>query len=173
MTECNYRSRLSAYHDGELAPQPARELERHIESCPACTAELAELRNVSALFAVFSEERMSRAALARAHDAVEGNAQPSLLRIAGLLAGLAASAMVIGTAWLWETPASPKLHHGPFVVVPTAPKDPQWLLVATTLRADPLPREVGQNRTQIVSEPAVANAGEYADWMLKELGSGQ
>jgi anti-sigma factor RsiW len=170
MTECNYRSRLSAYHDGELAPQPARELERHIESCPACMAELAELRNISGLFAVFSEERMSRAALAGAHDAVEGDAQPSLLRIAGLLAGLAASAMVIGTAWLSETPAMPKPHHGPIAIVSPAPKDPQWLLVATTLRADPLPREVGDNRTQIVSEPAVADA---AEWMLKNLGSGQ
>jgi anti-sigma factor RsiW len=170
MTECNYRSQLDAYHDGELAPQPAREFERHIESCPACTAELAELRNVSGLFAVFLEERMSRAALTRVHDAVEGNAQPSLLRIAGLLAGLAASTMVIGTAWLWETPASPKPPHGTVAIVPAAPKDPQWLLVATTLRADPLPREVGDDRTQIVSEPAVADA---AEWMLKNLGSGQ
>ena len=171
MTECNYRSRLGAYHDGELAPQPARELERHIESCPACTAELAELRNMSGLFTVFSDERMSRAALARAHNAVEREGtQPSLLRIAGLLAGLAASAMVIGSAWLWETPARPKPSHGPFAIVPTAPKDPQWLLVATTLRADPLPREMGDDRTQIVSEPAVADA---AEWMLKNLGSGQ
>jgi anti-sigma factor RsiW len=165
MMDCKNRSQLGAYHDGELPADAARELARHLESCPACAAELAGLQSASELFSVFTQERMSRAALARAHEAVERDAQPSLLRIAGLLAGLAASAMVIGSAWLWEAPTAHKGHSGPLVYVQSADKDPQWLLVATTLRVDPLPQEIGNNRTQIVSEPAVATA----EWILNNL----
>jgi anti-sigma factor (TIGR02949 family) len=38
MTHEEMRLQLDAYVDGELAPQDARELERHLEGCPECAA---------------------------------------------------------------------------------------------------------------------------------------
>lgn len=38
--------RLSAYLDGELVAEDAARVERHLESCPSCRAELAGLRRV-------------------------------------------------------------------------------------------------------------------------------
>ncbi|HWE93923.1 MAG TPA: zf-HC2 domain-containing protein [Tepidisphaeraceae bacterium] len=173
MTDCTYHSRLSAYHDGELPSEAAREVESHVSACPACAAELAEIREVSDLFTEFAPQRMSRAALARTHDAVEGDSQPRLLRIAGVLAGLAASAMVIGSAWLWETP-TPASHPTKIVRIGTretaVAKAPEWEMVAMTLRADPLPVQTGVAQPEIVSEPAVADA---VDWHLKFLGNGR
>jgi anti-sigma factor RsiW len=175
MTDCTYHSRLSAYYDGELPSEAAREVESHVRACPACAAELAEIREVSELFTEFAPQRMSRAALARTHDAVEGDSQPRLLRIAGLLAGLAASAMVIGSAWLWETPtpAPPSKAYVHTGTKGTAvAKAPEWEMVAMTLRADPLPVHAGGAQPEIVSEPAVA-LQDTTDWMLKNLGSGK
>ena len=36
MPDCNFQSRLSAYHDGELDAETAAELKRHLPSCAAC-----------------------------------------------------------------------------------------------------------------------------------------
>lgn len=43
-----WTDRLSDYLDGELEPAERAELERHLASCGACTATLAELREVVA-----------------------------------------------------------------------------------------------------------------------------
>jgi anti-sigma factor RsiW len=40
------RLRLSAYQDGELSVLQSRELERHLESCAACQAELGALNEL-------------------------------------------------------------------------------------------------------------------------------
>ena len=48
--DCEYRTRLDAFHDGELPPAAAREVERHLETCPVCAAELAEIREVADSF---------------------------------------------------------------------------------------------------------------------------
>jgi predicted anti-sigma-YlaC factor YlaD len=39
--------RLSAYQDGELSVLQSRELERHLESCAACQAELGALNELA------------------------------------------------------------------------------------------------------------------------------
>lgn len=42
---CNdFRERLGAYLDGELEESSAREIERHLEDCPACRSALREMR---------------------------------------------------------------------------------------------------------------------------------
>lgn len=40
------RPMLSAFQDGELAPCRREEVERHLRACPACGAELENLREV-------------------------------------------------------------------------------------------------------------------------------
>lgn len=45
--ECrNIRRNLPALLDGDLRPEPRREIQRHLESCPDCTAELGELQEL-------------------------------------------------------------------------------------------------------------------------------
>lgn len=51
--EC--RENLSAYLDGELPPQGRLAVEAHLAGCPACAAELAGLRGVSAAFKAGAE----------------------------------------------------------------------------------------------------------------------
>lgn len=40
---------LQAYHDGELSGRRLRDVETHLETCPACRAELAQLGTLHAL----------------------------------------------------------------------------------------------------------------------------
>jgi anti-sigma factor RsiW len=43
----SWSDRLSDYLDGELSPADAREIASHLETCHACSAALAELRDVA------------------------------------------------------------------------------------------------------------------------------
>lgn len=50
--ECHeIQARLSAYHDGELPPEVAETVRRHLEACTSCADELAAIRGMSALMA--------------------------------------------------------------------------------------------------------------------------
>ncbi len=40
---------LAAYHDGELPSNRQRQVERHLQDCPACRAELESFRELSSL----------------------------------------------------------------------------------------------------------------------------
>jgi anti-sigma factor RsiW len=40
---------LAEYHDGELSPARRRQVEAHLAECPACRAELEQMRQLSAL----------------------------------------------------------------------------------------------------------------------------
>jgi anti-sigma factor RsiW len=163
--DCQYRVRLDAYHDGELPANAARELERHLETCPACEAELAEMRELSRSFGLFASECMSRASLERAHGLAEAagyELRSPVLRIAGLLTGLAASVLVISSAWLWLAPAG-DIRPSQVVVAPA--RMPEWERVAMTMEARPLPGETPETH----AGPMLADA-RLADWMLQNLG---
>ena len=70
---------LSAFVDGELPPQQALEVERHLASCPACAAEIADLRALAAALAVPEppppRERAVEAAVSLARAAVGRHAE--------------------------------------------------------------------------------------------------
>ena len=51
MADCGNQVRLDAYHDGELSPPERSGVEAHLRGCPACAAELAAIRGMSAAFA--------------------------------------------------------------------------------------------------------------------------
>lgn len=45
-----FQTKLSAYHDGELAADLMNQISLHLRSCPACRKELEELNRVDCLF---------------------------------------------------------------------------------------------------------------------------
>lgn len=49
MKRDRFRSRLSAYKDGELDGRLSEEISSHLRECPACREELAELERVDSL----------------------------------------------------------------------------------------------------------------------------
>lgn len=109
MSHCSYQSSLAAYHDGQTPPELARELERHLSTCAACSAELARLSQLSQLLIVARPEGIRPDELARAHAAV-GRAEESgiedrgVLRLIVGLSAVAASVLIISGAWLYDAP---------------------------------------------------------------------
>ena len=168
MADCEFRSRLGVYNDGELPRQEARRLERHLERCASCAAELDEVRRLSNLFGTFAEQPVDDAVVTDFHRIVDEleDRQASILRIGKLLTGLAASGLIVASAWRLETPL-PRPPPQALVVKAHAPA-PQWERLAMTLRVDPLPRtevDPRSEREQMLADAAVAN------WMLRNLDS--
>ena len=164
-SDCPYRSRLDAYHDGELDADAQEQFQSHLMACAACAAELRQMQRVSGLFNEMADEPMSGAAVARVHDAVDAvEDEPSLGigRIAAVLTALAASVLIVGSAWLWDAPGRPV--RSPLVagrIVPT----PAWERVAMTLRTDPLARTPWEvnDRTRLAYENRLTR------WMVRDL----
>src|SRR5436305_1376487 len=114
MSECEFHLRVQAYHDGELRHDEAarRAVEAHLPACPACVAELQQLREISMMLApaaiatdvepTADEVRGMHRAVA---DAAREQAPSSLLRLGGLLGAMAASILIISAAWLAEAPS--------------------------------------------------------------------
>jgi anti-sigma factor RsiW len=146
MPDCPFQPQLDAYHDGELAPQAAKQLEDHLDACPACTAELRAMRALSARIRFAAgpesiereEARRLHATLERAMVKRESEGGVILRLAAGL--SMAASILLVGGIWLLElTPHSPKRqatspHPAPQLVV-----SPEWERIALTRHVDPRP----------------------------------
>ena len=94
MVDCGNRVRLDAYHDGELSPAERADVEAHLRDCPACAAELAAIRGLSAAFAGAAPREPSHEQLMQLAQSVR--AEPSddrmLLR---LFRGTAVAAAVL------------------------------------------------------------------------------
>src|SRR5690349_109562 len=75
MTQCISQPQLEAFHDGELDPSQAKAVAEHLQSCTRCSAELAEIRRISALLSGSSERsdssEMTDIELERLHAAVD------------------------------------------------------------------------------------------------------
>lgn len=166
MTDCSYLDRLGTFYDGELDPLTAEEVENHVRTCALCRAELREIGNLSVRFDTMRGALPPEKLLARAHGAIDdgaGRPGSQLLWIAGMLSGLAASVLVIGSAWLADAPGLPAERPAPRVVVlPLQVSD--WERVAMTLRVDPLPGVP----TDAPDRQMLADA-RLADWMLRNL----
>lgn len=107
MPECPSNSILQAYHDGQTSAERTREAERHVATCAACAAELARLRDLSALFHGARPEPIRPGELARLHEALDEAADGQdrrVLRLAVGLSAVAASILIISTAWLYDGP---------------------------------------------------------------------
>jgi hypothetical protein len=159
---CDFQSRLGAYHDGELDTVSARQVEQHLASCESCRAELQEIRELSSLAETVGAEGISPIGVARVHQMIDAEAGSSVLRIAGLLTGLAASALVIGSAWLWETPQS--RTSGQEIVVINPLGEPDMTLAMTLEPSAPLPHSPWEVRDQQMLADA-----RLADFMVEGL----
>ena len=119
MDTCDFQSRLSAYHDGELSPTERDAVAAHVATCPACTAELAGLAHQLQLMQSISFPRFSQMAAARLHASIDRSialaneraAELGMLRIARTLASVAACVLVAGSVWLSVGPerSNPKV----------------------------------------------------------------
>ncbi len=161
MADCRYNAMIAAYHDGELNEQDQQMVRDHLTHCPACSAELAELQEVSSLFAVHADARstpLSQIEVARLHQ----NLQPARIlanqnrstdrdsseiwRIAGVLSALAASVLIVSAAWLVENPSR---RPGFISPVDPGPSEvakltiPAWERMAVDLKVDQRPVFLG------------------------------
>ena len=159
MPECPFNSILQAYHDGQTSAERTREAERHVATCAACAAELARLRDLSALFHGARPEPIRPGELARLHEVVDEAADGQdrrVLRLAVGLSAVAASILIISTAWLYDGP----------------PGRPGHTTVSTSSGSNASQREAWQNiAAGHVEEPAGARPTGTAmkstiDWMI-------
>lgn len=142
MNECSNITSIGAYHDGELSEARRAEVEQHLSDCAACSAELEELRRLSAWVESDEAEAISPRFIAELHDDVEDLTDSSVLRFAQLVCGIAAAVLIGVGGWLMATPEAPV--QGEVV----------WEQAALTLRPE---------------TPAASGPIRTAEWMAAEL----
>ena len=166
MTQCISPMQLEAYRDGELSAVDAGSVADHVRGCDACAAELKELGELSALLNSRAIEpggaEMTSAELARLHARVEtsltrADRQSNPFPAVKAMMALAASVLIIATAWLSEMPRATVATPSPSVTIAGAP---QWERIAVTLQVDPpVP---GTGMSGLADE-------EMTNWMLQNL----
>ena len=113
---CEFEKSLVAWIDGELEPDVALELERHLQICESCSAKAGLYRQVSRAFAVYCA----------AGPVPKG--KPRLRWMTAGVAGLAAAAAMI--LWMLRLPVErlplqvPKTEHPPAIAFETVPPAP-------------------------------------------------
>ena len=107
-TGCEFGSRLTAYHDGELDAAAREALAAHLAGRGKCRAELAALAGVSGVFAQVPRPRLLPIAAQRIQRNVEMAMQRSLLRLARIFSAAAACILLAGSIQLyhWRQAAS-------------------------------------------------------------------
>ncbi len=102
MADCPFNLEIQAYHDGELPSERRTAVEEHLAGCPACAAELAELKNLSAVFAAEPVAELSQIALHRLHRKIDNEMDRGLIRFGWALSGIAASILLVASGWLMK-----------------------------------------------------------------------
>ncbi len=142
MTQCPLDSQLDAYCDGELPSDQRAEIERHLETCAACTAQIEQIHGLSRAFAESTPPRLSQIGLHRLHARLDLLVDRGFIRLARVLSGVAASVLLFGTAWLVTHSRTPT----------PAPKPVDYSLMDWEEQSAP------------VAEPTPA------DWIVAQLG---
>jgi hypothetical protein len=114
---CSWNSQSNVYHDGELPIEQREVLERHLASCPECSAQLAELRGLSELFAAEPVIKLSQIGVHRLHTRLQAVTDRGIVRLAGVLSGIAAAIVLVGSFWLARVHESP-VAAPPWVNIP-------------------------------------------------------
>jgi anti-sigma factor RsiW len=132
MRPCN-SLHLTAYLDGALDRESQERVEDHVLVCSACAEELHALRRSIGLLRTLPYQGLRRANLKKLHAAIDDEAADhAIWRLAGRLAALAASILVIASVWLMESPVT-----RPQSAVASKSIQP-WEQLAMTLCVDPL-----------------------------------
>lgn len=161
---CGFSRRLGALHDDELPSGAARAVRTHLAACGACQRQWMEIEQLSLLARQVASEGMSLAAMQRILGAIdeEPAGAYSILRLAGVLSALAASALVVGGVWLSELSDPPPAVR-PVVIRHDAA---DWEKVASSFDVGgrlPLGSDAAAGDRQAVAD------GRLVDWMLKSL----
>lgn len=175
MNGCGNKFRLNAFHDGELDAAERARVAEHLQGCADCATALDQLQRMSTLLIGDRTETpagnnlVDAGEIARLHAAVDHEINRaafqidrSFWRTAAVLSGLAASVLIVASAWLMETPAP----RAPVALQPSIAQEP-WERVAMTLRADPLPY-AGPEANPDPSAMADAHM-TMTNWMLDNL----
>ncbi len=138
MMPCDHTQLVAAFYDGELAPDQAREMAIHIESCPVCLQELRSLQRLSQSIAAAPLGQPSGITLARLASA-RRRQERGIRRLAG---ALTAAAVVLLAVSVWNNQRAADLSSplvGLDVVVVAAADEeppPQTLAVARWMASD-------------------------------------
>jgi anti-sigma factor RsiW len=122
MNECRHTDRLGAYHDGEMSGPERAELQVHLQGCARCSAELAQLEQLSETLRAAARPALSGAALARLHRSADRQTMTPILHMAELFLAVAASILLVAGAWLF---LQTQTHEA-------SAETPSWDTVATT-----------------------------------------
>ena len=104
MSDCPFSQQLGAYHDGELDAQGRAAVERHLQQCSVCAAELAQLRALSGLFASAQQPRLSQISMHRLHRRVDVIMDEGIVRIARFTSAAAAAVLLVCSILLADGP---------------------------------------------------------------------
>jgi anti-sigma factor RsiW len=143
-------SLLDAYHDGELDARQRLRFEEHLQACPSCAADLAQLRLLSRLLQQSPLPQIPLAALTRLHDMSAILRQRGTLRIAEWLTAAAAAVLVLGLYFHVRQP--------PAVAQPVAVAEP-WEL--TAVYAHVVPADDTASTDPLLLADAVMSGHQY------------
>lgn len=158
MSECSHQTSLESFYDGQAGPQVAREIERHLPTCAACAGELERMAQLSQLLGTIRPEPIRADELSRLHQAVDGVEDRSVLRLVAGLSAIAASILIISSAWLYDGPR-------PANLTVVAARQQTWEQLASSGRADePInARTMGTARNDKLRR-------DTTDWMVVGMG---
>lgn len=108
MADCEHGIRVQAFHDGELSPEQAGQLEQHLRRCPICSQELRELEDLSRQIQELGHAELPAGLLDRLEERVSGasSGDAALARIAAWFTAAAATVLFAGSLMLWKHTAS-------------------------------------------------------------------
>lgn len=160
MPECAYQTSLASYYDGQARPELAGEIQRHLPACLACSEELGRLSRLSQELATIRPEPIHPDELARLHEAVRGVEDHALedrgvLRLVAGLSAMAASVLIIGTAWLYDGP-----KPNPTTIVREPVPVQNWERIASG----------GASAQPAEARPTGTAMRDTTNWMIRALG---
>jgi anti-sigma factor RsiW len=126
MIPCPTGEELNAYHDGRLPGDRLGIVERHIADCPPCQLELSRLMALSRLLRTAIGPHLSQIARHRLHNKIDAAMERGLIRFGWSLSGIAASILLVSSAWLMHVDSSR----------PVTEAAPPWVGVATNSEAE-------------------------------------
>jgi anti-sigma factor RsiW len=94
MSNCAFRARLDAYHDGELSSPERSVVEAHLRGCPSCAAEVAAMQQMTSTFAGNVSREASHEQLLQMAQSVRVE-RTNLEMLARLFRGTAVAAAVL------------------------------------------------------------------------------
>jgi len=122
MTPCDFEILIGPYHDQELEEDRAAEMAKHIVHCRSCAGQLAEVRRLSGVINRIPLDPISGMERARMYQLVDQlprrAAESALIRMAGSLAALAASVLLITSIWLMGAGGSSNITHPVSSIIP-------------------------------------------------------